>query len=165
MIYYKSHNDYWNAKPIYKAIAKNCFILELDIAYINKELVLSHSWRPFRSMTYGSVKIYSDFCMGYALDQELFLVIDLKTSRVDALPLLIDFIDDCKNSKVKIILRMSYSLRCRTNMAEELYDVINHRGYIKRSDEWYNELRWKGISITTLELYKDKPWWKRLNHF
>ena len=61
----KSHNDYFVRPQLLKALKAGCKIIEIDVIYLNGEVLLSHSFRPFKWMTYGEAEDY--FKMMYTL--------------------------------------------------------------------------------------------------
>ena len=86
-----SHNDYWCKRPLWDAIEYGCNMIEADIIYCNKNLMLSHSWRPFEFLCYGELeKTYLQPLRQYCLDnpqKEMWMYVEYKDSdeRINAL--------------------------------------------------------------------------------
>jgi hypothetical protein len=72
----KSHNDYFCKHQIIDALNANCDILEIDVIIIRGEVMISHSWRPFKWLTYGKAEKYFKACK----DNEKILEIEIKTT-------------------------------------------------------------------------------------
>ena len=51
-----SHNDYWAKNKIKDAMEKGLFTFEADIIYVGGKIMLSHSWRPTKSLCHGTLE-------------------------------------------------------------------------------------------------------------
>ena len=74
-----SHNDYWCRSQFYKALKAGCNIFEVDVMLVDGELMMTHSWRPFKWLCYGKLESYFEK-IHKLRDKELYLYIEIKTS-------------------------------------------------------------------------------------
>jgi hypothetical protein len=58
MTYIKSHNDYWTDPQVQTAVKHNCNIFEADIILLDGDVMIRHSWRPFKRWCCGSLESY-----------------------------------------------------------------------------------------------------------
>ena len=79
MKYLHSHNCYWNRSQFYKALKAGCNIFEVDVMLVGGELMLTHSWKPFKWLCYGKLESYFEK-IHRLRDKELYLYIEIKTS-------------------------------------------------------------------------------------
>lgn len=158
----KSHNDYWNTRQISLAISEQCNIIECDIISLRGNILLSHSWRPFKWMTYGYATKYLSFIKSWELNDKLILQIDIKTASEYAEGFIVD-INYFRNDRVKILLSANnkWYTGDREKVMMNLYNVCKFLGI---NVELYSEFK-KNNDIETIKLYDKKPWYKKINHF
>jgi len=161
----KSHNDYWAEPQILRAIAHDCRIMEIDVIYLRGWAMLSHSWRPFFFLTYGMVKKYFSFFDKYSGPDKLYLLVDIKTSNRDIVPVLERFIMSCENKYVDFLIRFDENNDRRREVATELFQRVEQSGKVFIYHRWVHFMKQDGYIIETINLYKGLPLWKRLNHF
>ena len=74
-----SHNTYWNEGGAVEALHNDCNIIECDVIYKNGNVMLSHSWRPFKFMCYGPLGKYLEYFSGSKNNRIIYLYIEIKT--------------------------------------------------------------------------------------
>jgi len=161
MIFYKSHADQWNHNQINFAIHNGCSIIEIDLIYLRGEILLSHSWRPFKWMTYGPAEKYFEFCKNYKGQEPIYLMIDIKTTNRKIIPRLQAWFSYYGNGKVNFLIIFDEKNKKRKAISEAIY----YGSHGKRSDDWADGIREMGHEIITKNLYEAELWYKKLNHF
>jgi len=151
----KSHNDYWTG-DIETSILTGCNLLEIDIIYKNNGLWLSHSWRPFEWMLYGKPLKY--FSYNYPI--KIYIQIEFKTTNRKAFPILAELIRKYSCSNI-VFLIDGYNrwYGDRGDIAREFYEK-----YRAHNVRWYQNFK-QYHEIRTIDIFKSKPWYKRLNHW
>ena len=79
-----SHNDYYTRNKILDALGEGITAVEADIVFIGDEIMLSHSWRPFKSWTHGNfIDEYLNPLYKIALSgKKMTLIIELKSVKM-----------------------------------------------------------------------------------
>ncbi|MCX8122712.1 MAG: hypothetical protein N3F66_00935 [Spirochaetes bacterium] len=156
-----SHNDYWCKRPLWDAIDYGCNMIEADIIYLNKKLMLSHSWRPFTWMCYGELektylKPLSQYCQQNP-DKEMWMYVEYKDSDENINDLLYHLF---KNYS---IANLHYTISAQN---EKWYQ----KGRYKTAMKFYNmykeelQLKWKTTElaqeyeIKKVDLFPDSIW-------
>lgn len=156
-----SHNDYWCKRPLWDAIEYGCNMIEADIIYMNKKLMLSHSWRPFAFMCYGELEdTYLRPLHRYCADnpeKDLWMYVEYKDS----------------NEKINDILYKLFKQYAISNLHYTI-SAQNERWYqkprFKTAMKFYNnyrdqlQLKWKTTElaqeyeITKVDLFPHSIW-------
>lgn len=157
-----SHNDYWCEHQVHGGLNAECNIIEIDVIYLEGELYLSHSWRPFGSLTYGDPEKYFktlDRCSGINA-KNIYLYVEIKTSNKKAVPLLVDLFVKYKNLNIVIDGKNKWFSSKRFYVALEACWEANLSR--KKHIGWFGTLK-KQKNIESLDLYKSSKYkfWNR----
>lgn len=99
-----SHNDYWTDVPFYTAVTQGANMFEADIIYYCGELLLAHSWKPFKCMYCGELEEKYLLPMRMHVttnpNSELWLYIEYKSGSKKMNPLLYDLLSKHKHPKL-----------------------------------------------------------------
>ena len=102
-----SHNSYWCKNPIEDSMKGGAIILEADIIYYDDDLYLSHSWRPCKSLMYGTLEeVYLKPLQTILIDNtiNLYLYIELKSGDLRIRKLLADLLIKYSMPNLTILL-------------------------------------------------------------
>lgn len=153
-----SHNDYWNKPQLLKALKAGCNIFEADVIYQCGEVLMSHSWRPFKWMTYGEAESYFQFLKSY-VGEQIYLYIEIKTSDYRIVAKLYHLIQKYGTGNVTILIN-----GINRWFSKDRYDIAMQVLYFRSDIHWFPDWKVKK-KIERVELYKSKSWYKRLNHW
>ena len=79
----KAHNVYWCKDPIPTALKNDCYIMEADIIYTKDDLYLSHSYRPFKKLMYGTLEdVFLKPLFELKSTKTLYLYIEFKSGNL-----------------------------------------------------------------------------------
>ena len=154
MKYLHSHNDYHNRSQFFKALKADCNIFEVDVMLIDGELMMTHSWRPFRWLCFGKLKDY--MFRFYTLNKKnKYLYIELKTSDYRAIHKLHILISQYPDMKILIKGIDRWFSPDRAKNAEL---IKNRCDNVEFFDDFI-----KGKDYERVDLYKSSLWkiWNR----
>lgn len=154
-----SHNDYWNTNQFWDGIERGCVIIEIDVIYRYGLLYLGHSWRPFPGMYYGDLAKYFAYASEWR-GKPIYLYIDIKNSGKYLAEELVSYMYQYHNERVTFLIGASHEEDMRE--VREVYRLA--KMFYKIKIELWDEFG-QGKNIKRVDLYKDQPWYKRLNHF
>lgn len=154
MKYLHSHNDYFNRSQFFKALKEDCNIFEVDVMLVGGELMMTHSWRPFKWLCYGKLESYFEK-IHKLRDKELYIYIEIKTS------------DEKIIYKLTTLINQYPGIRVLIKGIDRWFSV--GRKHIAEEVEAFNPLvlnfdRFKhGADYERVKLYKDDKWkfWNR----
>lgn len=159
----KSHNDYWAKPQVFKALREGCNILEADIWFHNKKILLAHAWKPFESQYFGTLDQYLGK-MKNSGNKELWLQIEFKTADEDIHPVLAKLLnkynseDECKINY--LIYGKDAQWTKRGTSAEKFFkhhtDVNHPEKKIENLFWWDNWKRDPDREIETVDLFDVK---------
>jgi len=153
--YIHSHNDMWNRSQFYTALKAGCNIFEVDVMLVGDELMMTHSFRPFKWLCYGKLESYFEK-MHRLRDKELYLYIEIKTS------------DEKIIYKLTTLINQYPGIRIVIKGIDKWFSV--GRKYIAEEVEAFNPLvinfdRFiQGADYKRVDLWKDS-WWRRWNRW
>lgn len=152
----KSHNDYWCKNKISDALSSNCDIFEIDIVFIKDEVMLNHSWRPFKCMTYGSASKYFN-----ELPDGKVLEIEIKTGDRRIIDKLVNLI--LKRKELTYIIFANNSMKDRMNIVYSVCLRASGTGVKIYSSEYDFKIS-NDCQIESVDLFPKNKWldWTRM---
>ena len=158
-----SHNSYWNKLPIHDALNNQCTMVEFDLIYSFKRMLVNHVWLPFHFLTYGSLEQWLNQYLVILnsinlQNKKYYFYIEIKTGNMDVVSNLCDLLlPYVINNKFTIVLRVAEhsfigKLTGRTKVMNAIKDMLPQVVL-------YDDLL-KQEEIITIDLFK-KHWYQQ----
>jgi hypothetical protein len=159
------HNIYWlgSSEKLQDVcdIQPDSAIYEIDVIYHKGDVMCSHSWRPFKCMMYGKADNYFKAFKGYKGQQKIYLYVELKTDDEKIVFKLKELMRKNHNENVIYIVG-GKSGTGRESIARQIFQQTG----VNLKTEWAPDFfREHKDEIEKRYLYRNKLWWRRLNHF
>lgn len=160
------HNIYWlikNGKKLQSVYDKygKADIVEIDAIYYKGDVMCSHSWRPWKWLMYGKADYYFEAFKKYKGNKKVYFYIELKTGEEKIIYKLVTLMHNNKNDNVTYIIGGKAKTK-RETIANKIYWRTTVYCNVEWAKDFFKERK---KEIERKELYKNKPWYKRLNYF
>lgn len=156
-----AHNVYWNRYGYIDAREHDADIIEIDVIYHKGDVMCSHSWRPWKCLMYGKADNYFKAFERWNGGSIVFLYIELKTDDEKIVYKLVEMMKKYKNDRVFYIIGGKQGTD-RESIADNIFQQTRTYCKTQWAPHFFN--KHKDV-IQRIEIYKNKPLWRRLNHF
>jgi len=160
-----SHNDYWAKNQIADALKKGITAFEADIVYVGGEIMLSHSWRPTKSLCHGSLE--KDYLVPLHLmaevGREVTLIIEPKSIRKGMLEDLFNLLLKYRHINLTVITGVQYRWFFQHKRLVWMYDFHRYcmnRGWMVRTYDKRLETDYRD----QVNVYPKYNWFQKIIH-